>query len=224
VPAARSTDCRRLRNEPEASRAIKVEQFVPPKEIPPEYYDRPYYLGPDGDAEKYFALAEALKNQEKEAVVRWVMRKQLYVGANLGGHIEHDPSAIHRAQLGAPSAAHCPDASSATTSSSRRCCALDHRRPTAMISSRSDPAAGAPVNSCIDVTDTRPSVRANRTFGAVPVRWSAVSAGPTSWSRTVPAGWDHGAQWHASAGASPDARDRTTRRTERLRRPDRLPP
>ena len=37
--------------EPEASRAIKVEQFVPPKEIPPEYYDRPYYLGPDGDAE-----------------------------------------------------------------------------------------------------------------------------------------------------------------------------
>jgi len=67
--------------EPEASREITVEQFVPPKEIPPEYYDRPYYLGPDGDAEKYFALAEALKNQEKEAVVRWVMRKQPYVGA-----------------------------------------------------------------------------------------------------------------------------------------------
>jgi DNA end-binding protein Ku len=67
--------------EPEASREIKIEQFVPQKEIPPEYYDRPYYLGPDGDSETYFALAEALKNQEKEAVVRWVMRKQPYVGA-----------------------------------------------------------------------------------------------------------------------------------------------
>jgi len=67
--------------EPEASREIKIEQFVPPKEIPPEYYDRPYYLGPDGDSEAYFALAEALGNKEKEAVVRWVMRKQSYVGA-----------------------------------------------------------------------------------------------------------------------------------------------
>jgi DNA end-binding protein Ku len=67
--------------ESEASREIEVEQFVPPKEIPPEYYDRPYYLGPDGDSAAYFALAEALGNQKKEAVVRWVMRKQPYVGA-----------------------------------------------------------------------------------------------------------------------------------------------
>ena len=67
--------------EPEASRDIEVEQFVPPKEIPPEYYDRPYYLAPDGDAAAYFALAEALKNKDREGVVRWVMRKQLYVGA-----------------------------------------------------------------------------------------------------------------------------------------------
>jgi len=67
--------------EPEASREINVEQFVPPKAIPPEYYDRPYYLGPDGDSETYFALAEALANREREAVVRWVMRKQPYVGA-----------------------------------------------------------------------------------------------------------------------------------------------
>src|SRR5437660_6194877 len=67
--------------EPEASREIEIEQFVPPDEIAPEYYDRPYYLGPDGDSAAYFALAEALKNKEKEAVVRWVMRKQPYVGA-----------------------------------------------------------------------------------------------------------------------------------------------
>ena len=67
--------------EPEASREIEIKQFVTSKAIAPEYYDRPYYLGPDGDQTAYFALAEALKNKEKEAVVRWVMRKQPYVGA-----------------------------------------------------------------------------------------------------------------------------------------------
>lgn len=67
--------------EPEASREIEIEQFVPPEEIAPEFYDRPYYLGPDGDQTAYFALAEALKNKVKEAVARWVMRKQPYVGA-----------------------------------------------------------------------------------------------------------------------------------------------
>jgi DNA end-binding protein Ku len=67
--------------EPEASREIEIEQFVPTDEIAPEFYDRPYYLGPDGDSAAYFALAEALANQEKEAVVRWVMRKLPYVGA-----------------------------------------------------------------------------------------------------------------------------------------------
>lgn len=67
--------------EPEASRDIEVEQFVPPEEIPPEYYERPYYLAPDGDAAAYFALAEALRNKKREGVVRWVMRKQPYVGA-----------------------------------------------------------------------------------------------------------------------------------------------
>ncbi len=67
--------------EPEASREIDVSQFLPPKEIPPEYYDRPYYLGPDGDQESYFALAQALSNKEREGIARWVMRKQPYVGA-----------------------------------------------------------------------------------------------------------------------------------------------
>ncbi len=50
--------------EPEASREIEITRFVPPNEIAPEFYDRPYYLGP-----------------EKEGVARWVMRKQPYVGA-----------------------------------------------------------------------------------------------------------------------------------------------
>jgi DNA end-binding protein Ku len=67
--------------EPKASREIEVKRFLPPAAIPPEFYDRPYYLGPDGDEESYFALAAALRNQEKEGLVHWVMRKQPYVGA-----------------------------------------------------------------------------------------------------------------------------------------------
>jgi len=67
--------------EPEPSREIEVRHFLPYKQVPPEYYDRPYYLGPDGDTEAYFALAEALKNKEREGIAHWVMRKQSYVGA-----------------------------------------------------------------------------------------------------------------------------------------------
>jgi DNA end-binding protein Ku len=67
--------------EPEPSREIEITKFVATKEIPPEYYDRPYYLGPDGDQTAYFALAEALRKKEKEGVARWVMRKQPYFGA-----------------------------------------------------------------------------------------------------------------------------------------------
>jgi DNA end-binding protein Ku len=67
--------------EPKADREIEIKQFVTPKSIAPEFYDRPYYLGPDGDQTAYFALATALQNQEKEGVAHWVMRKQPYVGA-----------------------------------------------------------------------------------------------------------------------------------------------
>jgi DNA end-binding protein Ku len=67
--------------EPKPSRDIEVTKFLPLEGIAPEYYDRPYYLGPDGDQTSYFALAEALANKEKEGLAHWVMRKQAYVGA-----------------------------------------------------------------------------------------------------------------------------------------------
>lgn len=74
--------------EPEPSRDIEITEFVPTGAIGPEYYDRPYYLGPDGDQTAYFALAEALSNQGKEGVAHWVMRNQKYVGA-LGVQGDH---------------------------------------------------------------------------------------------------------------------------------------
>jgi|SRR5436853_629274 len=67
--------------KPEASRDIEITRFVSPDEISSQWYDRAYYLGPDGDEKDYFALAEALENKNKEAVARWVMRGKQYSGA-----------------------------------------------------------------------------------------------------------------------------------------------
>jgi DNA end-binding protein Ku len=67
--------------QPEVSTSIEVPHFLPEGRIGHQYYDRPYYLGPDGDVKAYFALAEALARKEREGLARWVMRKKHYVGA-----------------------------------------------------------------------------------------------------------------------------------------------
>jgi DNA end-binding protein Ku len=67
--------------EPKPSREIEITEFVPPTAVSQQWYERPYYLGPDGDTEDYFALAEALQNQEVEGIANWVMRNKSYVGA-----------------------------------------------------------------------------------------------------------------------------------------------
>jgi len=67
--------------EPEPSRDIEITRFVDPEDITPQWYDRPYFLGPDNAQAAYFALAEAMSRQNKQGVARWVMRKKEYVGA-----------------------------------------------------------------------------------------------------------------------------------------------
>lgn len=67
--------------EPQASRDIDVEYFVPPGTIAYRHYLRPYLLGPDGDDKAYKALAEALESSNQEGFARWVMRKKQYIGA-----------------------------------------------------------------------------------------------------------------------------------------------
>jgi DNA end-binding protein Ku len=66
---------------PKPSRLISVEEVVASSEIDERWFDRPYYLGPDGDDEGYFALAEALKKREAVGIAHWVLRKKRYVGA-----------------------------------------------------------------------------------------------------------------------------------------------
>jgi DNA end-binding protein Ku len=67
--------------EPEDSRDIEISRFVDPSEIDHRWYERAYYLGPDGDQKAYFAAAAALEHKQKEGVARWVMRDKEYVGA-----------------------------------------------------------------------------------------------------------------------------------------------
>lgn len=67
--------------EPKESRDIEVARFVPTRKISHLWYDRPYFLGPDGKEKEYFALATALRNQERSGIARWVMRKKEYAGA-----------------------------------------------------------------------------------------------------------------------------------------------
>lgn len=67
--------------EPHPSRDIEILGFLPHQAIDHRWYDRPYYLGPDGESAEYFALADALEATAVEGLARWVMRNKAYVGA-----------------------------------------------------------------------------------------------------------------------------------------------
>jgi DNA end-binding protein Ku len=72
--------------EAPASRDIHLCRFVPAEVLGDQWYDRPYYLGPDEDEPGYAALVEALDRRGVVGIARWVMRKQPYVGALGIGH------------------------------------------------------------------------------------------------------------------------------------------
>lgn len=95
---------------PEPSREIEITRFVPPKAITHQWYDRPYFLGPDEDDEGYFALARALAKRKMEGVARWTMRGKDYVGAlrNEGDYLmlitlRHAGEVVPASALPAPS-------------------------------------------------------------------------------------------------------------------------
>ena len=66
---------------PPESRDIQITRFVAASVLGDQWFERPYYLGPDGDNSSYFALAAALERQDVIGISRWVMRKKRYVGA-----------------------------------------------------------------------------------------------------------------------------------------------
>jgi DNA end-binding protein Ku len=66
---------------PEPSRTIELVRFVPPAAIDAGWYERPYFLGPDGDATDYVALRDALRATGLRGIARWTMRGRRYAGA-----------------------------------------------------------------------------------------------------------------------------------------------
>jgi DNA end-binding protein Ku len=63
--------------DPKRSKAIEIEDFVDLDQIDPIYFNQPYYLGPAPGAERAYALlAEAMGEQRKVAVARFVLRNR----------------------------------------------------------------------------------------------------------------------------------------------------
>jgi DNA end-binding protein Ku len=66
----------------EASRTIDIQTFVSRDAIAPYYFDTPYFLVPDKNGERVYALLrEALERSEKLAVATFVLRSRQHVAA-----------------------------------------------------------------------------------------------------------------------------------------------
>lgn len=69
---------------PEMSRDIELRRFVPLEQIPPFYYQRPYFLAPAGrSAKAYNLLAMTMARTGQVAIGAFVMRGQEYLVAIL---------------------------------------------------------------------------------------------------------------------------------------------
>ena len=69
--------------KPESTKTIDVEDFVALADIDPIYYDRTYWLAPDGDAAKkaYPLLLAAMEDRERVGIGSVVMRNKQYLAA-----------------------------------------------------------------------------------------------------------------------------------------------
>ena len=68
--------------EPGKTRTIEIEDFVDLAEIDPVYFEKSYYLAPDGEAQKSYALLrEAMDRAGRVAIGRFVMRTKQYLAA-----------------------------------------------------------------------------------------------------------------------------------------------
>jgi DNA end-binding protein Ku len=67
----------------EGKRVLELVQFVEPTEIDPIWYEKPYFLLPDGELaeEPYGVIRDALKEARKVGVGQFVMRGRDYVAA-----------------------------------------------------------------------------------------------------------------------------------------------
>jgi DNA end-binding protein Ku len=68
---------------PEKTRTVDIEDFVELADIDPIYYEKTYYLAPDGEgaARAYGLLLKAMEDKERVAIGRFVMRTKEYLCA-----------------------------------------------------------------------------------------------------------------------------------------------
>jgi DNA end-binding protein Ku len=68
---------------PASTRMIEVTDFVALEDVDPIYYDRTYWLGPDGDEAKaaYQLLLAAMEDRQRVAIGTVVMRNKQYLAA-----------------------------------------------------------------------------------------------------------------------------------------------
>jgi DNA end-binding protein Ku len=72
---------------PEKSRDIELKRFVAIDDIPPFFFDRPYFLAPDERAGKAYALlAETMAKTGKAGIGSFVMRDHEYLVAIIAEH------------------------------------------------------------------------------------------------------------------------------------------
>ena len=68
----------------EASRTVEIQAFVDLKEIPPLFFETPYYLAPGKRGEKAYALLrDAMKKSGKAGIATVVIRTRQYLAAVL---------------------------------------------------------------------------------------------------------------------------------------------
>ena len=65
---------------PESSREITIATFLPAQTLDHRWYDRPYFLGPDGDANTYSILIDALQTVGLDGLAQWTMHNRIYHG------------------------------------------------------------------------------------------------------------------------------------------------
>lgn len=65
----------------EATHTIDIDKFVPEDEIDRRYYDKPYYILPDGKTgvDAYAVIRDAMKNKKRVALARIVMANREHI-------------------------------------------------------------------------------------------------------------------------------------------------
>jgi DNA end-binding protein Ku len=84
--------------EPKRSREIDLKRFVPLSSINPVYFERAYYLVPDGDTTKaYRLLAKSMEDEQRAGIATFVMHGKDYLVAIIaeGGILRAETLRFH---------------------------------------------------------------------------------------------------------------------------------